>query len=398
VRGAWIWIWLAAGCASSDRGHAPAKAIPDQRATFAGDPGPVPVDPAPLTQTPGAPAPAAPAARVELTFAGDVMFGRFKDKGFRPIRAERIDPFVQVASLLASDFAMVNLETPVMRNPPKRSIYGDRMRFVAPPERVATLLRHGVKTVTIANNHFWDMKKAGALQTPEVLAELGIRAIGAARHEEPLFRVETVDIKGWKVGFIAGATECNTDWDHATPKLPWAERKDIGDRLVPVVQAARADSELDLVIVTVHWGKEYLDAPEAWQVRAAHKWIDAGADAVIGHHPHVIQGIERYKDKLIAYSLGNFLFDNTSSNRKWGGVLRLSFERDADAACLDAASFHPTIVVPTPGHHVTVAKGKGFKAIADRLIKLSKVKAMTKTTWTVDGDRLTTTTPACGAP
>jgi hypothetical protein len=396
VRRAWVWICLPVACASTD--HPPSKTVPpDQRVTFAGDPGPAAPTPA-LTPAATPPAPAK-LGKVELTFAGDVMFGRFHDKGFRPIRAEQLDPFVQVAALLASDHAMVNLETPVMRKPPSRSTFGTTMRFVASPDRVATLPRHGVKTVTIANNHFWDMHKAGATQTAEVLAELGIRAIGAARHEDPLFRVETVEVKGWKIGFIAGATECNTDWDHAFPKLPWAERDEIGDRLVPVIEAAHADPELDLVIVTVHWGIEYLDAPEAWKVRAAHRWIDAGADAVIGHHPHVLQGIERYKGKLIAYSLGNFLFDNTSSNRKWGGVLRLTFDHDAGAACIAAASFRPTITVPEPGHHVTIARGKGFKAIADRLIKLSNAKGgMTRTAWKVDGERLTTAFPACGTP
>jgi poly-gamma-glutamate synthesis protein (capsule biosynthesis protein) len=379
----WLLVSAAAviGCGSGER---PPTAAP------LGTPAVVDHNPTPSgTETQPRPA-ASPRAKrdaIEMTFAGDVMFGRFKPGGFRPIRAERLDPFTQVAPLLASDFAMVNLETPVMRKPPAKSSYGTDKRFVAPPERVATLARHGVTAVTIANNHFWDMHRAGAVETPEVLRELGFTVIGAARHEAPIFRVETVTVNGWKLGFIAGATECNTNWDRATPKLPWTERKDIGAALAPVVTAARTDH--DLVIVTMHWGKEYLDAPEPWQVRAAHRWIDAGADAVIGHHPHVLQGIENYKGKPIAYSLGNFLFDNTSSNRKWGGVLRLRFEPRGDGGCTSAATFWPTITVPTPGHHVTVARGKGFKAIATRLTKVSRAKVMKRTEWTVDADHLT---------
>ena len=132
--------------------------------------------------------------------------------------------------------------------------------------------------------------------------------------------------------------------------------------------------------------------PEDWQIRAARRWIDAGADVVIAHHPHVIQGIERYKDGLIAYSLGNLLFDNTSSNRKWGGVLRLTFERPAGAAraCIRAAQFNPTLVKPEPGHHVTIATDKAFDAIASRLRTTSKAKGINATEWTVDGDKLTT--------
>jgi hypothetical protein len=380
---------VAAACASGERAPPVATAQ-----TFAPDTGTaaatstVPAPPAP-------PATPAKAASIELTFAGDVMFGRFHDKqGFRPIRAERHDPFTEVAPLLDSDLAMVNLETPAMKNPPRKSKYGTRMRFVAPPARVATLVKNHVDMVTLANNHFWDMHAEGVNETPVVLAEVGLRWIGAARREDPLFRVETTEVKGWKVGFIAAAAVCNTHWESAYPKLPYAVPEDFADQVVPVVTSARADH--DLVIVVVHWGDEYQDAPKGWQVRAAHRMIDAGADAVIGHHPHVLQGIERYKDGLIAYSLGNFLFDNTTTVKKYSGVLRLEYARaPADpAACLDAATFHPVVVVPpdkkVPVHRPTVARGKKFTIVAERLQKVSKAKVMTRTEWTVAGDAVTT--------
>ena len=339
-----------------------------------------------------APEPRAPA--IELTFAGDVMFGRFVDGGFRPIRAERHDPFRGVAAVIKSDLAMVNLETPVMKKPPRKSKYGTRMRFVAPPSRVATLPRNGITAVTIANNHYWDMHRAGAIETPAVLAELGVTAVGATRHQDPLFRVETVVVKGWRIGFVAAAAVCNTEWSHAFPRLPFAEPEVFARAVAPVVREARADH--DLVIAVFHWGEEYEDVPDVWQVKAAHAIIDAGADAVIGHHPHVLQGIERYKHGVIAYSLGNFLFDNTYTTRRWSGVLRLRFERGGgggDAACLAAPTFHPLVVVPRPHHHPTVARGRNFKAVSSRLIKLSKVR---KTRWTVDGERLVTP-GACAA-
>lgn len=393
VRRAWFLL-VCAACAST-----PDRAAPkDQHPTFAGDTNPPAAAAAATSTSTPAPTPApgpqpaaepAKAPAIEMTFAGDVMFGRFKDWGFRAIPAEKHDPFTEVGSLIQSDHMLCNLETPVMHDPPRKSQYGTTMRFVTSPDRVKTLLDAGVDTVTIANNHYFDMHEKGAAETPKCLAELGLRAIGASRQEGPYFRVEDVDVKGWKVGFIAGATECNTDWDSAKYKSPWTERDKIGDALVPVIKAARADH--DLVIVTVHWGKEYLDAPEKWQVRAAHKWIDAGADAVICHHPHVLQGIENYKGHIIAYSLGNFLFDNTTSNRKWGGVLRLQFTTATDGtSCVEKAAFHPTITVPEPTHHVTIATGKGFKTVANVLIRASKAKVMTKTAWAIDGDAVTT--------
>jgi poly-gamma-glutamate capsule biosynthesis protein CapA/YwtB (metallophosphatase superfamily) len=116
-----------------------------------------------------------------------------------------------------------------------------------------------------------------------------------------------------------------------------------------------------------------------------------------------LQGIEMYKDHVIAYSLGNFLFDNTSSNRKWGGVLRVTFGQNADGgACVKDVGFSPTITVKTESKdpkrirlvRVTHAEGKIFKTITSRVMQLSKAKGLQKTTWTVDGTRLTTD-PTC---
>ena len=406
VNRAWWLLLASAACASgTERAKPPGSGFTPQPAP--GTPQPpgsgsaaTAPEPTPDTHSPS-PTPPARAPSIEMTFAGDVHFGRYKPWGYRAIPAETHDPFAEVEALLDSDHALVNLETTVLTEYPEHSPYGSLMRFVTSPDRVATLVAHKVDTVTLANNHYWDMKQAGAEITPKLVAELGLNVIGASRADEPYIRVETIDVKGWRVGFIAVATECNTDWDAAPLKLPWAERGKIGAAVAPVVEAARADH--DLVIVSPHWGKEYLDVPEDWQIRAARKWIDAGADAVIGHHPHVLQGMEIYKNHLIAYSLGNFLFDNTSSNRKWGGVLRVTFGReDGGAPCVKDVGFSPTITVKTESKdpkrirlvRVTHAEGKTFKTITNRVIELSKAKGLQKTKWTVDGQRLTTT-PTC---
>src|SRR5204862_3584747 len=115
----------------------------------------------------------------------------------------------------------------------------------------------------------------------------------------------------------------------------------------PVVEAARANHEL--VVVQIHWGNEYEDAPLKYQIDAAHAFIDAGADAVIAHHPHVLQGIERYKGGVIAYSLGNFVFPNAKERVRDGGVLHLSFARTP--ACLSTVAFDPTFQIRSPITH-----------------------------------------------
>jgi poly-gamma-glutamate synthesis protein (capsule biosynthesis protein) len=153
-----------------------------------------------------------------------------------------------------------------------------------------------------------------------------------------------------------------------------------------VVEAARAGH--DLVIVVLHWGDEYEDAPQKWQVRAARAFVDAGADAVIAHHPHVLQGIERYGDGLIAYSIGNFVFDNLHGRKRLHGIVKLTFRRDGDRACLERGAFHPT--VGTRPRFTPKPAGKEFDKVAERLRALSAQKPLRATEWTIDapGQRL----------
>jgi hypothetical protein len=337
------------------------------------------------------PAPPAPAETLDLAFAGDVMFGRFVEGGFRAIEAERHDLFGQVAHLLASDFTMVNLETPVVRAPPRKSPWGTRMRFVTTPARVATLRRAGVHAVTLANNHAFDMHGAGLAETPVILEELGIRHVGANRAEPPLLRAETFEIAGWRVAYVAATTERNWMEGRAGVHVPHAERRQLQEALVPVIAAARPDH--DLVIAVLHWGSEYKDAPDRWQVRAARAFIDAGADAVVAHHPHVLQGIERYRDGVIAYSLGNFVFDNLHGLKRLHGILHLVFRRAGSRRCLDHAVFHPT--VGTRPHYAPRPAGKELGKVADRLRTLSRQRPLTPTTWRLEGERLVVD-GACG--
>jgi poly-gamma-glutamate synthesis protein (capsule biosynthesis protein) len=245
--------------------------------------------------------------------------------------------------------------------------------------------------VTIANNHANDVGEAGVRETPRHLARLGITALGAARAAPPWVRVETVEVRGWRIGFVAATTFLNDDQRGDAPRIPKLPTARLASTIVPLVEAARGTH--DLVIVVLHWGRELDDEPGAAQVAAARAMIDAGADAVIGHHPHVLQRIERYRRGVIAYSLGNFVFRNTRLPLRLTGVLRLGFDRDR--GCLDELAFHPAVMNshgaahPEPARRATTSS---FDDVADRVIGLSA-----PTRWSVDGDRLVA--PAvCDAP
>lgn len=313
---------------------------------------------------------------ISMVFVGDVMFGRYKGNGFAAIPADTYDVFAEVAPALGSDFTMANLETPVMWDPPRKTPYDAHLRFVTTPARVAAVKRAGIDHVSLANNHYWDMKLPGVEQSPLVLKAAGITPHGAAVAAGELFVVQSVDVKGWRVGVLAAATLRNYKQPAGEPALPWANGAEIEAALVPVIAAAAPN--YDVLIVALHWGAEYQAAPATWQVRAAHAFIDAGADAVIGHHPHVLQGMELYKGRLIAYSLGNFVFDNVRHPLQQSAILRLQF-RHRDA-CLARAQVTPVQVVRRPHFHPTLATGKLATAVRGRLTSLSSAAPL-RTTW-----------------
>jgi poly-gamma-glutamate synthesis protein (capsule biosynthesis protein) len=359
-------------------GPEPAPVLPDLAVT---EPTvvPAPVDPLALPQPP---LPPARADTIELTFVGDIMFGGFFGGVFAPRRPEPGDPLVAVEALLASDLALANLETPVLREVPQSEKDVKKMHFVAAVDQVATLPAHGIRAVSVGNNHQFDMRVAGARETIDNLTELGIRAIGGPRSEAPLVRVETIEVRGWKLGFVAATKVANHIPRPGEPQPVFIKQSAaLTEQLVAAIALARKDH--DAVIVVLHWGKEFVDAPSSSQIKAAHAFIDAGAIAVIGSHPHVLQGIERYRGGVIAYSLGNFVFRNTYKHVRQTGVLRVALRDD----CVDRVEFHPAIQHKKPFYHPEPADPHGFKQVARRMIALS---AALRTRWQIDDDRLST--------
>lgn len=341
----------------------------------------------PAHQTPRPRDPAAPdprAERIELTFMGDVMFGGTFSGRFVPQDAEAHDPLTEIEPLVASDLPLANLETTVVADIPVARMKGN-LRFAATPGQVALLPRHGIKTVTIANNHANDLDSAGLHETPTHLRALGITFIGGFATDGPVFRAETILVKGWKIGFVAATTKLNRPQKPGDPVVPLVDIAELQATLVPIIEKARAGH--DLVIVVLHWGTQYADTPAPEQVAAARAFIDAGARAVIGHHPHILQAAERYKDGLIAYSLGNFVFQNAVKGQRDTGILRLGFSR-AGAGCIDLVAFYPAVMRGQPVHHPVPATGTELTDIARKLQKLSSSKPFS-TRWTLANDRLT---------
>jgi poly-gamma-glutamate synthesis protein (capsule biosynthesis protein) len=361
-----------------DRDGATAPPPAERAAPRAADePAPVPAAIAaarPVDEAAAGPWPPMRAEPFELTFVGDVILGRYRDAGYDPIPDGEHEPFAAVAELLRSDLVVGNLETPLVRTLPAQSPVGARYSFGADAALARHLVPAGFHALSLANNHAYDMLGTGVEQTPAILRELGIAPLGAARPagdpaeaDDGPVRVETIEREGWRVGFVAVTTVSNVPPLAGVAPLPLVETADLEAKVVPLVEDARVAH--DLVVVLVHWGLEYADEPDWVQRQAARAMVEAGADLVIGHHPHVLQGIERHGHGLIAYSLGNFLFENVKEIPRLSGVLRVRYD---GRGCMQAVVLHPAFVKSVPIKHPAPATGYMAAQVRERVRSLSR--------------------------
>lgn len=217
-------------------------------------------------------------------------------------------PSGQLRQLLSrADIVFANLEAPFGTD---GAPFPKRFSFRVKPDLVRVLSAAGINLVSLANNHIMDFGRESLLKTIAVLDEAQIRHAGAAMDGEkacaPLFFQE----RGKKIAFFS--------YSLTFPQEFWATDSSAGT-CFPAAEhvfkdIARARQVADYVIVSCHWGEELMTAPKEYQVTLAHQFIDKGVDLIIGHHPHVVQGIEIYHEKPIVYSLGNFIFGSYSEN------------------------------------------------------------------------------------
>lgn len=220
---------------------------------------------------------------------GDVML----DRGVRNIVENRgRDPFEYIKKdkhiLDSYDFRVVNLEGPIVvmdRNDCQQKIYN----FQFAPNTTEKLKEVGINMVNIANNHSLDCYRRGFNSTKDYLSKAGISYIGDMEHEKSYFVKE---IQGKKIAFVG--------IDAVTPPISVSGFYNIIKKL---------KTENDYVVVNIHWGEEYNLGFTQAQKNLAHKLIDNGVDVIFGHHPHVVEPVEVYKNRVIFYSLGNFVFD-----------------------------------------------------------------------------------------
>jgi len=202
-----------------------------------------------------------------------------------------------LAKLLDADLAFCNLESPIIHD----IDYCTNNGFAAPPNFASFLKKIGINIVSLANNHILEQGEKGFFSTMDILGLNEIKFVGQKTKQGS--NVEIFERNGIRIGF-SGYNEIN---NIPNPGL-YAELEK-SSILASLGEMER--KKVDFKFVSLHWGDEYISKPSSNQIQLAHELIDAGADVIVGHHPHVIQPVERYKHGLIFYSLGNFFMDMT---------------------------------------------------------------------------------------
>ncbi len=288
---------------------------------------------------PGTSAPSASptvAATVSLTATGDIILGNAPDR-LPPNGGEGF--FDEVRPELAADLVMGNLEEPLTVDTGTGKCGADSTncyQFRVPPEYAAHLRDGGFGLLNLANNHGNDFGSKGLENTRQALEQYELAHTGAPD------QITVVDVRGVQVAVVGFSPYA---WSNPLTDIP------AGEQVV-----AKAAEQADLVVVQVHMGAEgadktqvkpgteqYLGENRGDPVRFAKAMIDAGADLIVGHGPHVLRGMEFYQGRLIAYSLGNFAGGGNTLNRSgrlgWGGVLKVSLQPDGT---WDGGSFAST--------------------------------------------------------
>ena len=257
-------------------------------------------------------------APVSLVFAGDIVL----DDTAGALIARGGDPFADFAALFAgADIRIGNLECVVATT----GSAGDKnFTFRAHPRTVPVLKRH-FDAVALANNHSGDYGREAFAEMLDLLQTSKLAQFGGGHNLSEAHTPLILERKGLRIALL-GYNEFmprSFEADHDAPGSAWSE----DEQVVADIRLARSVYRADIVIPVMHWGWENEPTANARQRQLARTMIDAGADAVLGGHPHVTQDIEHYRGKPILYSVGNFVMKETdNANQRVGWVVRLQMD------------------------------------------------------------------------
>ncbi|MCX6797759.1 MAG: AmmeMemoRadiSam system protein B, partial [Candidatus Falkowbacteria bacterium] len=244
--------------------------------------------------------------QAEIIFVGDVMLSRYI--GEMMSKKNNYDfPYIEIKPFLSgADSVFANLESPISSSGRStRSLYP----FRADPLVAAGLKNSGFTILSVANNHAFDYGREAFSDTLKNIKNVGLSYVGGGVDFNEAHSGVYQEINGVKIIYLA--------YTDLLPKTDAASETETGIAYLDIKQMIKdikaAKEKVDLVIVSFHWGREYETRHNAHQEEIAKTAVEAGASLIIGHHPHVVQELESYHNVYIAYSLGNFIFDQNFS-------------------------------------------------------------------------------------
>lgn len=255
------------------------------------------------------------ATKTVLIFGGDVMLSRKVEQQMKKYQ-DYTWPFKKIANLLSdADITIINLESPFIYSA-NYFVPTGSFNFKANPQAIKGLLMAGIDLVTLANNHFGNQGIKGMTDTFKILKENNIAFVGAGNNsleanQPTVIRKNEINFAFLNYGYPEFLYVANS----STAGIANMNLKKMEQNI------KEAKQKYEVVIVIMHAGNEYTHQPNHQQQEFARKAIEAGADLVIGHHPHWVQTTEIYQGKPIIYSLGNLIFDQMWSKETQQGVL-----------------------------------------------------------------------------
>lgn len=267
---------------------------------------------------------AASAQKVTLVAVGDICLARGVERKMREKGPGY--PFAALnGEFKQADVVFGNLECCLATT---GKAVPKKYNFRGRPENGRALKEAGFTVVSLANNHSLDFGKDALAETLAAVRNAGVLPVGAGRTVREAHALQIVTARGLRIGFLAylGLFPSVVPLTANQPAVAMAELESVRRD----VRAAR--SRVDVLIVSMHAGREYTFTHSARQEGIAHVAIDAGADMVIGHHPHVVQDSEVYKGRPIYYSLGNFVFDPSPTflrdgGKRWSAMVVATLEK-----------------------------------------------------------------------
>ncbi len=295
---------------------------------------------------------------VTINFVGDIMLG---DSAFKLGVGVGSSIFVngnsyifdKISPLLRRECINVgNLECAFAKE--KTNPYNSFSPYlVYSPEYIKCLQDADFHVLNMANNHTMQYGSDIFNHTEKLLIENGIRPIGTINNPYNI-----LDVQGIRFAFLGYSMRPN-QFKHKDIQYIEGERKKI-------LANIKSIKKCDHVIVLFHWGDENVDYPGIDQKHLAHELIDTGAKLIIGHHPHILQGIEEYKEGVVAYSLGNFVFDKPQKLQRQSVILQATFSKDK----LEKINLIPIHI--NNNYQPEVASGRNKKEIENSILRLNK--------------------------